>query len=131
MDIHGAFSSNHLRAADLKGREVTVTMNRVVIEEVGQEKEKKPVLYFAGKEKGVVLNKTNSRVIAGMYGPETNNWAGQQIVLMESQTEFGGNTVPCIRVKLNSGVPAPAPAMTQPQSPDAPDNAEPGDDIPF
>ena len=57
------FPSQFLKASDLKGRQVTVTIDRIEYEPVGREKTMKPVIYFVGKEKGMVMNRTNCNAI--------------------------------------------------------------------
>lgn len=105
-NIHESFPSNYLKASDLRGRSVVVKIDRVGFEPVGQTKEMKPILYFVGKDKGVVLNKTNANKIIGLVGsPNTEDWAGFHIMLYPTETSFQGETVDCIRVK-----PAPAAA---------------------
>lgn len=100
MNVNDAFPSKHLKASDLKGAIVSVTISHVEIEEIGQKKDRKPVMYFSGKDKGLVLNKTNSKRIAELLGsPETDDWTGQRVALYPSETEFQGDTVECIRVK--------------------------------
>jgi hypothetical protein len=99
-NINDAFPSNYLKAADLKGRSIVVTIDRVEYELVGQNKEKKPVLYFVGKEKGIVLNKTNANKITQLTeSPVTEEWKGHAILLYPSETSFQGEMVDCIRVK--------------------------------
>lgn len=110
MNIDQAFPSNYLKASDLGDKSPVVTIDRVEIEAVGRDKEMKPVLYFKGKEKGVVLNKTNSNMIATLTGSrDTDDWTGCQIRIYATTTEFGGETVECIRVKGVAGAPKPAP----------------------
>lgn len=99
MNINAAFPSTYLKAADLQGRSASVVMDRVSLEEIGGEH--KPVLYFAGKERGLVLNKTNSSIIAEMHGSETDDWAGKSIVLYPARVEFQGRIVDAIRIKLD------------------------------
>lgn len=98
MRISGAFPSEYLKAADLQGRTVTVVMERVEVHEVGDDS--KPVLYFEGRKKGLVLNKTNSNTISALYGDETDDWLGQSIMLFEAQVDYQGRQVPAIRVKI-------------------------------
>ena len=43
--------------------------------------EDKPVVSFKERPKLLVLNKTNARAIAGMYGGETDDWIGKKIAL--------------------------------------------------
>lgn len=79
MDIETAFPSKWLKATDIKGKRVPVTIKDTVMEEVGDGE--KPVLYFRGKDKGMVLNKTNAHILREAFGRETEEWAGQKIVL--------------------------------------------------
>jgi len=131
MKISSAFPSEYLRASDLMGREVTATIKNVVLEEVGREREERPVLYFRGKEKGLVLNKTNANTIAALFGDDTDDWTGGEVTLFEAQVEYQGKMTPSIRVK-RAGPPKAAakreipPAVTSPPAADLD-----SDDIPF
>ena len=135
MNIAEAFPSKYLKAADLKGGEPVVTIDRVEFEPVGREKEMKAVLYFRGKDKGLVLNKTNANAITKItQTPLTEGWEGQRIKLFATETTFGADLVDCIRVKpAGNGKAAPAP----PPRPVAPNPEEyhgaelTDDDIPF
>jgi hypothetical protein len=132
MKIGDVFPSNYLKASDLNGSAVPVTIDHVAIEPVGREKEARPVIYFVGKSKGVVLNKTNARKIVEIAGSDdTEDWAGVQIVLFSAMVEFQGDTVESIRVKAPSAK-KPAARQSQPPPPpvvDVPDISD--DDIPF
>lgn len=97
MDINSAFATKYLKASDLQGRDVTVRMGRVEQEKVGDDQ--KLILYFQGKEKGMVLNKTNANAIADIYGGETNDWYGQPVVIFEQMVDFQGKRVPGLRVR--------------------------------
>jgi hypothetical protein len=94
--------SPHLEALDVGdkiGDEVIVTIKGVRIAEVGQEKVRKGVVEFNEYDRGLVLNKTNSRMIASIHGAQTDQWKGKKLVLYRSETSFQNKTVPCIRVK--------------------------------
>ena len=97
MRIGEAFPSNYIKASDLQGRDVSVVMADVKMEDIGSDH--KPVLYFKGKEKGLVLNKTNGAMISEMYGDDTEDWFGKVIVLYPTKTDFQGKRVDAIRVK--------------------------------
>lgn len=100
MNIHDAFPSNYLKASDLGDAQPNVLIDRVELEPVGRDKEMKPIVYFKGKQKGLVLNKTNSKKIAELAGsPDTEEWAGVSVKLYATETEFAGETVECIRIK--------------------------------
>lgn len=109
MQIDQAFPSKYITAADLKGQPHKLTMGAVDMVDVGRgdDVEMKPLLHFVGKQKGLVLNKTNANCIASMHGQDTDFWAGKEITIIPTQTDFGGNIVPCIRVQP-PGVMAPA-----------------------
>jgi hypothetical protein len=127
MNIGTAFPSQYLKAADLQGREPAVTIERLEFEPVGQDKEIKPVLYFAGKEKGMVLNKTNAETIKTLTGSEeTDDWGGFAIRLYSAKVQFQGKTVDSIRIKAapRQAAPPPPPPVVQEHDIDA-------DSIPF
>lgn len=92
----------HLYAYDLEGREVTIQIEKAfggeLIGDKGR-KSKKPMIKFVGKDKKLALNKTNGKAIAKLYGTNTDDWAGKWITIYPTTTEFGGETVDCIRVK--------------------------------
>lgn len=130
MKIGAAFPSNYLKAADLpNGSPVMVAMSEVRIEDVagsGNQEDQKPVLHFLGKDKGLVLNKTNANMIAHHYGDETDGWTGKEILLYVDQTSFQGRIVDCIRVKVRpQEQPTPQPVAAAVSEPTA------TDDIPF
>lgn len=111
MNIDSAFPSNYLKASDLGDKSPVVTIDRIEVEPIGRDKEIKPVIYFQGKEKGLVLNKTNAKKIAELTGSkDTDDWAGCQVRIYATETEFGGETVECIRIKA-AGTPAKAKAV--------------------
>ena len=92
----------HLYAFDLEGREVTVQIEKVfpgVLKGDKGRESKKPMVKFVGKDKKLALNKTNGKTISKLYGKDTDDWAGQWITIYPTTTEFGGETVDCIRVK--------------------------------
>jgi hypothetical protein len=100
VDIGDAFPSKYLRPKDLGTAAPVVTIAAVRLERVGQRQIQKPVCYFVGKTKGLILNKTNATTIAQLLGtPQTEAWAGRQVRLYATDTTFGKDTVPCIRVK--------------------------------
>jgi hypothetical protein len=60
---------------------------------------KKGCPVFEEFDRGLVLNKTNSRQIAALYGSETKTWKGKKITLYRSETSFQNKTVNCVRVR--------------------------------
>lgn len=119
MNINDAFPSNYLKASDLGEAQPVVTIDRVEVEPVGRGKEMKPVVYFAGKQKGMVLNKTNSKKIMEIAGSaDTDDWHGVQVKLFATEVDFQGETVEAIRIKApvakaGRRVPAPPPPVQE------------------
>ncbi len=101
-------SSKYLKAADLRGQTVSVTIASCAEETIGQgrEAEQKCVLYFQGKEKGLVLNATNTNTIADLLGFETQVWVGNHIELYTIMTEYQGKPQEGLRVRMLSSTPA-------------------------
>lgn len=97
MKIDKAFPSKFLKVADLNGRRHVVTIDAVQMETVG--KDNRLVAYFAGKQKGLTLNKTNARIIQEIAGTdETDDWRGVKIELYATKVEYQGKRVDAIRV---------------------------------
>jgi hypothetical protein len=105
MRIGQAYPSKYLKACDLPdGKMVGVTIDHVQIENVAgndNPDDEKPVLYFVGKGKGMVLNKTNANTITAGYGDETEDWHGKPVLLFSAEVAFQGKMVPSIRVKVD------------------------------
>ena len=107
LDGELMFPSNYIGAADLKGRDVTLTIEKIQMDElmlVGGKKQKKPVVYFDKTPKMLVLNKTNAKTIADMHGTEMRTWFGKKVTLFPTDTRCKGKTVPCVRIRERSGV---------------------------
>jgi hypothetical protein len=98
MKISEEFPSQYLKAGDLGGREIRCTMARVEREKIGTDN--KLVLYFKGKEKGLVLNKTNAGAIGDAYGDDTDDWFDQPIILFSIKTEYQGKIVDGLRCRV-------------------------------
>lgn len=97
MKVTEVFPSKWLKAADLSGKSHIVTIEHAVMEEIGSER--KIVLYFRGKTKGVVLNKTNAGAIASQYGDDTDAWGGCEVELYPDRVQFKGELVAAIRIR--------------------------------
>jgi hypothetical protein len=98
MKATDAFPSKYISASDLGGQEVTVKITHIAPEEIGGKQ--KYICYFAGKKKGLVLNKTNWNTIARISGrDDTDDWTGVEICLYEAMVDFQGDSVPAVRIK--------------------------------
>ena len=110
---HFAFSSTYIRKEDLT-QPVRVTIDRVAVEKVSGDDggESKPVVYFQGREKGLVLNRVNAELIVVATGEtDTDRWPGREIELYsDSSIMFKGRVVGGVRVRPVTPATAPPPA---------------------
>lgn len=128
-DVYGG---NTLKAEDLpvdfRG---TFTVESVTPHEFEKDdggKEKKLLMRFVGKSKGLALNVTNANMMAEVAGSrDYDYWPGKQIVMYRTMTDFGGRRVPAIRLDHPNGRSAPRPSAPPPPAP----RPEPPPDHPF
>jgi hypothetical protein len=107
MRVSDAFPSNYMKAADLKGQTVMLTVDNVTMEDLGGDR--KPVLHFTDAKKGLVLNVTNARAIEGTHGDDMDAWSGRKIELFAMAVSFQGRTVDSIRVRPVADINGPHP----------------------
>jgi hypothetical protein len=101
MNIYKTKLFPYIEGDSLVGRTANVTMTEVKVEEMparNGKQEKKYVLYFEDTEKGLVLNKTNAKTIARLYGRETEGWEGQRITLYSEEVQAFGEKYNATRV---------------------------------
>jgi hypothetical protein len=103
VKISTAFPSKYLRAADVDdmGGELRHTIRKVVMEEVGKDRQEKPVIYFRQIQLGLVLNRTNAARLSASLGDETDAWVGKTIVVETEQVPMRGQIVNSIRVRVD------------------------------
>ena len=97
MNINDVFPSNFLKASDLNGRKLKLIIASIEMTDIGSDK--KPVIFFEGKQKGLVLNKTKASVLASIWSPETNGWIGKEVAIYPTKVQFQGQTVDSIGVE--------------------------------
>lgn len=121
------YPTDYVGAHDLNGKDAVLVIEKIDREELmmeGGKKEKKPVVWFKGAKKRMVMNKTNAKTIARLYGPEMNDWIGKAIILYPTTCKVGPNTEECIRIQPRIPQPStPKPAANQ-AAPVSADDAE-------
>jgi len=128
MKTSELYPSSYLKATDLQGRQLLVTIDKLLVEDLGDES--KPVLYFRGKQKGLVLNRTNAGAIESLYGDDTDRWAGQSIVLYSTKVTYQGSLVPAIRIMPPlQPLQQPLQPPVQPPQPASPEELPPADGV--
>jgi hypothetical protein len=91
--------SRFFKAADVQA-EKKLRIKDVTEEEIGQDKQKKLVVWFDNDPRGLVLNKTNNRALRGAFGDDCAGWKGKIIVVYPTTDEFRGRMVPVLRVRI-------------------------------
>ncbi len=117
--------------------DVLVTIKAFTTENVAQEggpPEMKGCVYFNELEKPMVMNQTNSQLLAIASGlpndAETDLFIGKKIVLYNDPTvSFGGKLTGGIRIRAPRNQAAPVAAQPAQRTPGADDDMN--DDIPF
>jgi hypothetical protein len=116
-DVRLLYDSRYIGAWDLLGRDVTVTIEKIVggvIEGEGGKKDRAPVVSFKGWTKPMVLNKTNLKTLISLYATASAKGLLGKRVTMYATTCKGarGGQVDCIRfrptVPTSPGVPQSA-----------------------
>jgi hypothetical protein len=103
-ESYGYGTSRFLRAEDLAGKTVRVII--AAVEDIAfDERGLKPVLWFEGKKRGLVVNSTNFDVLATGISNNTKDWPRHAIELRGEKVSFRGKLVDSIRVS----VPKPEP----------------------
>lgn len=102
MTTNDVFPSKYLKASDLPGEGTqSFTIEKIEIEEIGKDKDQKPVIHFEESEKALVCNKTNWKTIAKVTASDdSDNWIGTKINLYRAEVEFQGEMIEAIRVSL-------------------------------
>ncbi len=95
----------YLKKEDLDQKNDTIlTITGGQMEEIGQEKDNRPVLTFAETDQKLVLNKTNiSRIYAAHSLTDTEELKGKKVALyVDHEIDFGGKVVGGIRIRAQA-----------------------------
>ena len=104
MNIDEVYPSKYLRGGDLAGHAVPVTIESVALESFYdselKETVKKPVVYFQGKQKGVVLGKTLAFQFAEVLkSHDTEDWKGKQVMIFSARRVIYGQEREILQVR--------------------------------
>ncbi len=103
MKKNEAFPSRYLKASDLNGKPITMTIESVATEPLRSDDgkvEDKTVLHFKGAKKVMTVNLTNwDAIVAATGEDDSDKWPGHRIELYPTTTAMKNKTVPCIRIR--------------------------------
>lgn len=96
VDFDQLYPGRFIKAGDLIGKQVTLTVKDVALDELESDsgKKVKGVMSFAETPKQLCLNKTNGICIRAMFGRKLPEWIGKRVTLFPST--WNGDD--CIRI---------------------------------
>jgi hypothetical protein len=107
MNRDELFPSKYIKAADLGGKPLVVTIKATTVEALnnpnGGGQQDKLLLSFVNQPKRLVCNVTNFNSIADLHGEETDNWLGKRIELYPTKASVGGKSFDAVRVRAPVG----------------------------
>jgi hypothetical protein len=106
MDMSTQFPSPWFAASDFDAVGKEMTIGNVMLQQVFAEF--KPVVFFNGQEKAMVLNPTNNKILMGFFGKDSKDWTGKRIVLFSFTAMFQGQPQLRLGVRLPDGHAQPA-----------------------
>jgi hypothetical protein len=122
VKVSDLYPSKYLKGSDLGGRAVTVTIDTIALESFydseSKQTVKKPVLYFAGKQKGLVLSKSLAYKLAEILrSDDMDIWPGGRVVLFTERRSVYGEVKEVFAVRAADPAPQPAAQGAQPGEP--------------
>jgi hypothetical protein len=96
VDWDELYPGRFIKAGDLKGKNVTLVISAVRVEELVGDKgpQMKGIINFEKTDKALALNKTNGLCLRAMFGRKVQEWVGRRVTLFEST--WDGDQ--CIRI---------------------------------
>ena len=119
---------SYLKSEDLQGKVVNIQIENVTVELVkdadSDQKEKKLVAHFVGRDKSMILNRTNADALNAIFGTDDYDyWKGPIQLFVDPNVRMGNRVVGGLRIR--------AVGNTAPVAPPPPPVAVTEDDIPF
>lgn len=92
MNVFSIFKGEYLSATELGEKKPTLVISRVNVAKVEDDKGKardRPILFFSGVERGLVLCKTNALLLSAMFSEETDAWTGKKVTIHSEMVQVG------------------------------------------
>jgi hypothetical protein len=117
MDFDMLYPARFLKAVEFGGKDWTLRIARVELEDLGEGSDKKPkaVVSFSNAKKQWVMNRTNGSALKAMFGRDTNDWLGKRVTLYPAEVTdpFTGELILAIRVRGSPDIQAPLEATAK------------------
>jgi hypothetical protein len=105
-DFH---ASKFLGVSDLNGTSHIVQIERFSSEQT-QDGKVKPAVHFVGRQKALLVNKTNWGTLGAAFGKDLNNWIGRSVELFAMPCQGPNGMTQGVRVRAITEPPAGAAA---------------------
>lgn len=102
------YPGRFLKASDFKGKQVTLRISAVNLEELASDDggaKVKGVISFEKTDKMLALNRTNGICLKAMFGKKVQEWVGRQVTLFPTEVKAFGNIEDAIRVYGSPEIP--------------------------
>ena len=118
MDYREGFKGPFATAIEIGASTPTLTINEVELQQVeklganGQATgvmKDRLVVFFAGVDRGLLLNRTNAECLVGLWGKDTASWVGHKVTLHTQTVQVGPKKALGIRVLGSPELTAPTP----------------------
>lgn len=109
LDYDALFPGRFLKAGEFNGKDVTLTIASIELEELPQEQggtKVRGILGFQKTKKKLVLNRTNGEAIKALFGRDTGEWIGKRVTFYPAAFSFGDNDF-AIRVRGSPDIAGP------------------------
>ena len=103
MNIDDIFPSKYLKASDLNGQDLNVTITDTTVAQFDDGHKIEATL--SGQSKSFICNKTNARAIATAYSSDTNAWHGREVTLFPMMVDTPNGPKEAIRVRVPAAIP--------------------------
>lgn len=109
MDYDELFPNRFMKAGEFKGKDVTLKISGVQIEELEGDggKKVKGIISFDRTPKQLVLNKTNGLCLKALFGRRTEDWVGKRVTFYPAQIDNFGDVDLAIRVRGSPDIAGP------------------------
>jgi hypothetical protein len=127
MKMNDAYPSTYVKADQITSP-VEVVIDRVELCELGEDR--KPVVFFQGKDAGVVLSKSRfGQLVEICQAEDSDDWRGSPVILTTEPSFYAGK--PCRALKFERSARTPVPAPAEPAPVPAPSAPGPANDPSF
>ena len=103
--VSEVYVSNWLKAEDLAGKTVKVTIAKAggdLLPQSDGTKQQRIIVDFVGKQKRLILNKTQAAALANIGGDDTDHWAGLEVYLSPSLASNNKGTITILPTVIES-----------------------------